>query len=236
MKDACIIIPVYNEEQVIRGVVTSVLEKYAHVVCVDDGSTDGSLHELEQTGAVVLKHPFNLGQGASLQTGIEYALSHTDCEYFVTFDADGQHDVANVDRLLRTLQEHALDIVLGSRFLPHEASVDGTPKSLRLPLLRKMMLKMAVLLTRLESGLKLTDTHNGLRAFTRRVAAELDIRAPGMAHASEIINTIAERGYSFQEVPVTIHYSEYARAKGQSMLNAINLFVDLLFKGSRRIR
>lgn len=236
IKEACIVIPVYNEEPVIRSVVTSVLEKYPCVVCVDDGSTDQSVTELEQTGAIVLKHPFNLGQGAALQTGIEYALSHTDCKYFVTFDADGQHDVSSIEELLSTLRERNLDIVLGSRFLRRvsingESAVSPSP-----PRLRKWLLKVAILLTRLESGLSLTDTHNGLRAFTRTVAQELDIRSPGMAHASEIISTIAKRGYSYEEVPVTIHYSEYARTKGQSMLNAINLFFDLLFKGSRRIK
>lgn len=236
MHDVCVVIPVFNEAAVVRGVVEGVLAEYPCVVCVDDGSSDESVRELRRTKAIVLRHPINVGQGAALQTGIEYGLSHTDCRDFVTFDSDGQHDVADVEAMLRTLRDKQLDIVLGSRFLAPAPALHAGDAAARPPLLRRAMLRAATVVTRLETGLRLTDTHNGLRAFTRRVARELDIRTPGMGHASEILARIAERGYSYEEVPVTIRYSEYARGKGQSLFNAVNLGVDLLFRGASRKR
>ena len=90
--DVWLVVPLYNEASVIGDVVRGALARFGHVVCVDDGSTDGSADAARAAGARVLRHPVNLGQGASLQTGIEYALA-AGARYVVTFDSDGQHRV-----------------------------------------------------------------------------------------------------------------------------------------------
>ena len=94
--EVAIIIPVFNEAEVIKGVVNKVLKHFEYVVCVDDGSLDDSVAAISQTKARLVKHPVNLGQGASLQTGIEFALLNKNIQYFVTYDADGQHDINDV--------------------------------------------------------------------------------------------------------------------------------------------
>jgi polyprenyl-phospho-N-acetylgalactosaminyl synthase len=219
--DTCVVIPVYNEDQVIAGVVDDVLGTFDHVVCVDDGSSDQTLAVLEKTGARVVRHPTNLGQGAALQTGIEYALADPDVRTFVTYDADGQHRVEDAARMVDLLATEDVDIVFGSRFLDDRTEVGWA---------KRAVLKAAVRYTNASTGLKLSDAHNGLRVFDRAVAERLDIRMNGMAHASEIVSTVARAGFRYTETPVHIVYTDYSKAKGQSLLNSVNIVFDLLFR------
>jgi polyprenyl-phospho-N-acetylgalactosaminyl synthase len=194
-------------------------------VCVDDGSTDGSGEVARAAGAVIVRHHHNLGQGAALQTGITYALRRPTTHWIVTFDADGQHRVNDVERMLRLATAERLDVVLGSRFLGESAAP--------LPRTRRAVLRAAVVFTRLSSGLAVTDAHNGLRVLNRRAASSVNITLNGMAHASEILDQIARMDLEWRESPVTIDYTDYSRAKGQPNINAVNISLDLL---SRRLR
>jgi glycosyltransferase involved in cell wall biosynthesis len=169
-------------------------------------------------GAVVLRHATNLGQGAALQTGISFAMRAPGTSYVVTFDADGQHDAADAARMVALARSEAVDVVLGSRFLGVASDV---------PPLRRALLRGAVAFTRATTGLRLTDTHNGLRVLSRRAVLDLDIRLSGMAHASELLHHVASRGLAYREVPVSITYTDYSRAKGQPGLNALNVVFDL---------
>lgn len=220
-EDVAIIIPVYNEARVVRGVVKNALKHFRYVVCVDDGSTDGSRAEIEKTEALLVEHPINMGQGAALQTGIEFARS-LPVNYFVTFDADGQHRLEDVMFMVDTIQKKHKDFVLGSRFLGKSA--------INMPRTKKTLLKLAIRFSNMTSGIALTDTHNGLRVFNRRVAEEIKIKAPDMAHASEILDIISRNKYSYCEVPVVIEYTDYSRSKGQSIINAINIAFDTLLR------
>lgn len=220
--DIAFIIPVYNEEAVVRGVVENVLQEYAHVVCVNDSSGDRSAAEISATGAYLVNHPINMGQGAALQTGIEFARMLPGVNYFVTYDADGQHRLEDVRVMLDTIEQSGEDIIMGSRFLGQEAvGMTGT---------KRAVLKLATAFSNVLSGLKLTDTHNGLRVFNRRVADEMQITMPDMAHASEILEIVAHKKYRYREVPVTIVYTEYSRGKGQSIVNAINIAFDAMLR------
>jgi len=216
-----IIIPVYNEGSVIGDVVRSVLQEFQHVICVNDGSSDNSSEEITQAGAYLVEHPINMGQGAALQTGIEFARLIPGVKYFVTFDADGQHRTKDVHVMLQEISTGEYDIVLGSRFL---GETTGLTKA------KYLLLKLAIKFSNVTSGLKLTDTHNGLRVFNRHVAETMQITLPDMAHASEILELIADKKYRYKEVPVTIKYTEYSRAKGQSIVNAINIGFDMLLR------
>jgi glycosyltransferase involved in cell wall biosynthesis len=216
-----VIIPVYNEGSIIHSVVEDVLRKFSRVICVDDGSNDNSVSEIEKTDAELVKHPINLGQGAALQTGIEYALKDKNAKYFVTFDADGQHKLEDVIKMLDYIQTHDVDVVLGSRFLG---------KAENIGLLKKIVLKAAVKFSNLTTGVHLTDAHNGLRVFNRHFAENVNITLPDMAHASEIIHEIKEKEFKYKELPVTIRYTDYTKSKGQSIMNAINITFDLLMR------
>lgn len=220
-KKTVLIIPVYNEGEVIKSVIEKALKKYAHVVCVNDGSKDNSKEEIAKTGAYLINHPINMGQGAALQTGIEFARL-LPVDYFVTYDADGQHRLEDVAEMLKVIKKEKTDFVLGSRFLGKEA-VD-------MPKLKRAILKLAIRFSNATSGVKLTDTHNGLRVFNRKVAEEIQITLPDMAHASEILEIISKNKYSYTEIPVVIEYTEYSRSKGQAMINAVNIAFDTLLR------
>lgn len=211
-------VPLFNEGAVIASVVEGALGVFPHVVCVDDGSGDDSAARAHEAGAVVLRHPINLGQGAALQTGIEFALDQPSCDYLVTFDADGQHLVADAQAMVHRLESEPLDVVLGSRFL------DGRTE---LGWLKRLVLRTAVLFQRASVGIHLTDAHNGLRAFTRDAAARIRINQNRMAHASEIVSEIAKKKLRYAEQPVQVVYTEYSKAKGQSLWNSINILSDL---------
>ncbi len=216
--DVWILIPAFNESQVIGTVVRDVRAAFEHVVVIDDGSADDTREQAAAAGATVLSHPVNLGQGAALQTGITFALRQG-APYIVTFDADGQHDIADVLPMLELMRRQGLDVVLGSRFL---GKVVGMPPG------RRALLRCAVLFTRLTTGLRLTDAHNGLRLLSRHAAGVVSLRHNRMAHASEILAQIARHRLTYREIGNTVRYSDYSRTKGQRSSNAINIVVDLL--------
>ena len=221
LEDAWLVIPLFDEATVIEQVVRDAREVFPHVVCVDDASRDDSAARAEAAGAVVVHHPFNLGQGAALQTGMRYALEATDASYLVTFDADGQHQVADAAAMVRRAKDEDLAIVFGSRFLD-----DRT----RPGLLKKIVLKAAVWLTNQQTGLRLTDAHNGLRVIRRDAASALDLRQNRMAHATEIVLQLGRTGLPWAEHPVHVLYTDYSRKKGQSLINSVNILVDTLLK------
>ena len=202
-----VVIAAYNEAPVIEFVVSDVRRASYRAIVVDDGSSDGTGEIAALGGAFVVTHPINLGQGAAVQTGLDFGLRQ-DADILVTFDADGQHRAADIPRLIEALAAKKADYALGSRFLGG---------AINLPSERRLMLIAAILFTRLTTGLQLTDTHNGLRAMTRRGASRIRLKQSRMAHASEILTQIAESGLAYVEVPVTIEYSAYSLAKGQRL-------------------
>jgi glycosyltransferase involved in cell wall biosynthesis len=216
--DVWVVIPVFNEAQVLQSVVESALTVFPNVVCVDDGSRDGSVEAVLRTRAHLVRHPVNLGQGAALQTGLSYARAQPGAEYFVTFDADGQHRLEDAQKMLDMARSPDVDLVLGTRFAEHAATV---------PLAKRLILRTAVLLSPAGRKLRLTDAHNGLRVLTRPVVEDLHITMNGMAHASEIVSYLGRSSWRVREVPVSIRYTDYSRSKGQSLLNGVNILFDL---------
>lgn len=219
-ENVAIIIPAYNEGVTINATIQSIPDHFINIICVDDGSSDDTAEHIKSTKAHLLRHPFNLGQGAALQTGIDFALEKSNIQYFVTYDADGQHRIEDVEAMLKFICENNdIDVVLGSRFMG---------KAINIRFLKKVILKLAILFSNASSGVKLTDTHNGLRVFNRKVAENLKLQLADFAHASEIINRIGEKKFNYKEYPVTIIYSEYSVRKGQSIINSINIAFDVL--------
>jgi glycosyltransferase involved in cell wall biosynthesis len=219
-----VVVAAYNEATVIAKVVADVRSAGYSLVVVDDGSQDGTAHAAEAAGAAVVRHPINLGQGASLQTGIEYVLSRG-AEFVVTFDADGQHRASDIAGLIEALTRNGAEFALGSRFLTD--STNAPPS-------RRLLLKAATWFTRLTTGLRISDTHNGFRAMTRRGAGAIHLRQNRMAHASEILDQIARSGLKYVEAPVTIEYSAYSLAKGQRLSDGVMILVDLFARRLHR--
>lgn len=219
--DVWLIVPLFNEASVVREVVAAARDTFPNIVCIDDGSTDHSIAEALAGGATVLRHPINLGQGAALQTGIEYAREQPGAQFFVTFDSDGQHQVADALAMVERLRTEPYDIIVGSRFLDGRTNASA---------LKKFVLRVAVLFERISTGVRLTDAHNGLRAFNLHTAFALAIRQNRMAHASEIVAQIGSNHLRYAEQPVHIVYTEYSRSKGQSLWNSVNILSELFVK------
>ena len=213
----CVVVPAYNEEQSIGEVVKNLRAENYAVVVVDDGSGDRTYEVAKQAGATTLRHALNRGQGAALQTGISYALDQG-AEVIVTFDADGQLDPREIAAVIAPLRAGQADVVLGSRFLKSSDSV---------PVFRKIILKLATVATRYYTRLRVTDTHNGFRALTAAAAQKLQIRHDGMAHASEILEQIAQHKLRYLEVPVSVAYTDYSLQKGQRLTGSVKIVWDL---------
>ena len=220
-EEVWLVVPLFNEAQVIGDVVRSAREVFPNVVCVDDGSADDSAAEAARAGAVVVRHPVNLGQGAALQTGFDYALSDPGMRWVVTFDADGQHQIDDVVAMLDLARTEDLDVVFGSRFLDDRTEAGFA---------KKLVLRTAVAYTNLTTKTRLTDAHNGLRLISRDVVSRLDITQNRMAHASELVAQIGGMKVRYAESPVHILYTDYSRAKGQSLWNAVNILVELILR------
>jgi glycosyltransferase involved in cell wall biosynthesis len=220
LRDVWVVIAAFNEAAVIRSVVGEVVAAGWPVVVVDDGSRDATAAAARMAGVVVLRHAINLGQGAALQTGIDYALRRGAAR-IVTFDADGQHRVEDIPVVLDALGD--ADIALGSRFL---GSVEGASAG------RRALLRTATAVSNGMSGLRLTDAHCGLRAFRASAAPRLRITQDRMAHASELLRKIKTSALRVAEVPVTIRYTDYSMRKGQRGFAAVRILFDYIFRPS----
>lgn len=221
MSRTWIVIPMYNEATVVGKVIEGLLPDFPNVVCIDDGSSDGSQRVAREAGAVVVQHPVNLGQGAALQTGLEFALSDPEVDAIVTFDADGQHRVEDAKEMVARILSGEAEVVLGSRFLDDRTVVSKT---------KRLVLKVAAVQSRWATGMALTDAHNGLRVFSPDLAKKIRLTQNRMAHASELVNQLSVIKPVWVEHPVEIIYTDYSRSKGQSLLNSVNILADLFLR------
>lgn len=217
----CVIIAAYNEAENIEKVLNDLIKTNFKIVVVDDGSADNTVKLIDDSKVYLLQHQLNCGQGAALQTGIEFARKNLQIEVFVTMDADGQHQIKDIAPLIEPIVEKKVDVVFGSRFLD---------KRTKLSLIRRIVLKAAVKFSKLSTGLPLSDAHNGLRAFSKEVIFEINLQRDGMTHASEIVEIVSEKKLSYQEVAVEILYPKFMYKRGQSLWNSINILSDLFFK------
>ncbi|HTZ14328.1 MAG TPA: glycosyltransferase family 2 protein [Mycobacterium sp.] len=221
-RNVWIVVPAFNEAGVIGDVIADLRSVFPNVVCVDDGSADGTGDVALKAGAHLVRHPVNLGQGAAIQTGVEYARRQPGAQVFATFDADGQHRVKDLVTMIDRLRADDVDVVIGTRFGPGVA---------RPPLLKRIVLQTAARLSPRGRRLGLTDTNNGLRVFNKTVADGLNITMSGMSHATEFIMLIAENRWRVAEEPVEVLYTEYSQSKGQPLLNGVNIIFDGFLRG-----
>jgi glycosyltransferase involved in cell wall biosynthesis len=217
-----IVIAAYNEEQRLPAVIASVKAAgWPWIVVVDDGSRDATAAVAKKAGADVVVQKPNQGQGAALRTGITYAITKG-AERVVTYDADGQFLPKEIKAVVTPVLRGEVDVVLGSRFIG---------KTVNMTFRKRVMLKCAVLFTRIISGLRVTDTHNGFRCFSRTAATQIQITQNRMEHASEIIDEVARHRLPWKEVPVTIIYHH----EGQHPARSIAMGFRLLWWKTKRI-
>ena len=210
----------YNEERAISDTVKGVIARgYHDIVVVDDGSVDTTGDRAFAAGATVLHHIINRGQGAALKSGIDYALREG-ADVVVTFDADGQHDPADIDAITRPVIDGTTEVALGSRFLREGSNV---------PPLRAIALKGGAVLMHVMYGVRLTDSHNGFRALSKEALRKMELRADRMEHASEIISEIGRKRIRYCEVPVNIKYTTHSIANSkQGSLPALRIAWKML--------
>lgn len=218
-----IVIPAYNEAKsiatVLKSIPTTVYSFPVFTVVVDDGSRDATAELAQMNGAHVLTHIINRGQGAALKTGIDYSIKQG-ADIVVTFDADGQHKAEEIEAIVKPLVDENVQVVLGSRFLNR--------KPQNIPSVRYAILKAGVLFTCFLSKIKVTDTHNGFRAFTAAALNKFTLIEDKMEHASEILDQISSLKMAYKEVPVTISYSNYSLQKGQKSSDALKIAFKVL--------
>ncbi|MAF35028.1 family 2 glycosyl transferase [Candidatus Woesearchaeota archaeon] len=214
-----VVIAAFNEAATIGNVVKDLADHgYKNIIVVDDGSEDATAKAAQEAGAVTLKHNINRGQGASLQTGIEYAVTKNP-DVIVTFDADGQHRPEDIQAVVKPVKEGKAKIAFGSRFLGKS----------NVPLHRKLLLKGGIALVWLFYGVKMTDAHNGLRAFSPEAAETLNLHSDRMGHASEIIEWVRKEKIPYVEVPVVIKYHTTRQGHG-SYIQAVRVFFDMVWR------
>jgi glycosyltransferase involved in cell wall biosynthesis len=216
------VVPCFNEGAVLRNTVGELLAAGVSAVVVDDGSREPAAEVCAGLPVHLLRHAVNLGQGAALQTGMEYAL-RCGAEIVIHFDADGQHDPGAIPAIVELLRSGEVDVVLGSRFLD-PAHAGAVPWS------KRVVLRGGIAVSWLFSGLWLTDTHNGLRGFTRAAAEQVRITENGFGHATEILEEIGRARLRYREIPALVRYTDYSRAKGQPVSNSVNIILDLLLR------
>ncbi|MDQ5938776.1 MAG: polyprenyl-phospho-N-acetylgalactosaminyl synthase [Patescibacteria group bacterium] len=210
-----VVIPSYNEAKHIGAVLASLKNYDYQIVVVDDGSSDETRQIAHSHGVTVLSHAINRGQGAALYTGTLYALSQG-ADVIVHFDSDGQFLAEEINKVITPIIEGKADIVFGSKFL----------QANQIPWLKKFfIIKPAIWLNNLLTGLKLSDVHNGFRALNRLAAEKIEIKQDAMAHASEIVARTKKCNLRFQEVPVTIIYREFGQGFGGGLKILIDWFI-----------
>ncbi len=193
----CSIIPAYQESAAIAQVVR-ITQKYSTcVIVVDDGSSDKTGEIAKENNAIVLRHPLNLGKGAALRTGFNYALQGK-CDIIITLDGDLQHNPNSIPRFLSKIKE-GFDIVVGSRY---------STQSEEMPFMRKLSNLITTQALRILFKIPVTDSQSGYRAFRRRVLKAISVRDNGFAAETEILIDAQRAGFSIAEVPIQTNYGD----------------------------
>lgn len=216
-----IVIPVYNEATIISQVITHVHKAgFPNVIIVDDGSTDHPQAAIEKTGAIYIRHALNRGKGAAVKTGIEAAKS-LGASLVVTMDGDGQHNPNDIKRLIKPIQEENFEVALGIR----------TRNRLQMPLLKRLINTFADILIHALSGLPVTDSQSGFRAYGKQAIHLINTRSDSYEFDSEIVREIARHQLRYKEVPIETHYTDYSRRKQtkQGFKNGLITFYKLLW-------
>lgn len=216
-----IVIPVFNESSVIAQVIQDIKKSgYMHIIVVDDGSMDATYSNSRLEGVVTLRHKINRGKGAAVKTGIT-AATLLDAEIIVTMDGDGQHNPADIEKLITPILDGTADVVLGSRLI--------TTKDM--PFIKVIANKIGNLVTLLLYGLHVSDSQSGFRAYSKYAVSKIDIKADKYEYDSKVLREIKNNRLRYVEVPIDVLYTEYSMGKvhKQGFVNGIKTLVRMVW-------
>ncbi len=193
-------IPAYNEEKNIASIITKLKNITDSIIVCDDGSSDMTSEISKNLGAIVISHKKNMGYGAAIRTIFQKSVE-LDSDILVTFDADGQHRIDDIKKILQPLENNEADIVVGSRFLDNETKV---------PNYRKIGIKVITQVTNASLKKKLTDSQSGFRAYNKQALTQISPSEMGMGISTEILIKASNKGLRIAEIPITILYHDDA--------------------------
>lgn len=222
INDVYIVVPVYNEEQVIEETLSNLKKKFKKIVVVNDGSTDGTKKIVEKFKNIILiNHPLNSGQGLAISTGIKYVSQNTNAKAIITFDADGQHSVEDAVKFAKEILKCKEELVFGSRFLNGDDQV---------PVVKKFFLKLVTKISNLILKMNLTDAHNGMKAIKTSCFNKINFEISGFGFESELVSIISKQKIKYKELKTNTVYTHYSKKKGQRLTNGFKILEDLLMR------
>jgi len=189
-------IPAFNEEKNIAGILIKLKKISQHIIVCDDGSNDLTSKIAEELGAIVVKHEKNLGYGAAIKT-IFLKAHEINADILITFDADGQHRIKDIEKVLEPIKNDVADVVIGSRFLNYSQNI---------PKYRKVGIKAITGLTNIAGGTKITDSQSGFRAYSKKILESIRPTESGMGISTEILIKTQKAGFKIVEVPIVVLY------------------------------
>lgn len=207
------VIPAYNEETNIRNIISETKKYIKNIIVVDDGSKDKTSEKSKKEGVIVLKHIINLGKGAALKTGCDYALKHG-ADKIIVLDADAQHEPSQIPDFLKQLEN--ADVVLGYRKPNKE-----------MPFILKYGNWFINKITKLLYGINLHDTQCGYRAFTSDAYKKIRWKASNYSMESEMIANIGKRNLKYKEMPIKTIYAD--KYKGTTIIDGIKIVCNLFW-------
>jgi len=190
-------IPAFNEEKNIASIIIKLKEITDSIIVCDDGSSDLTAKIADTLGATVIKHGKNKGYGAAINS-IFKKCNEINTDVLVTFDADGQHRINDLQKVLKPIINDEADIVIGSRFLDNQSDVPGY---------RKVGIKIITQVTNTSIKKKLTDSQSGFRAYNKKILTQINPSDTGMGISTEILIKASGKGLRIIEVPIKISYS-----------------------------
>ncbi|UXM85552.1 glycosyltransferase family 2 protein [Methanococcus aeolicus] len=224
-EDIYIVIPAYNEEELIKSTLKKLKDEgYNNIIVVDDGSSDKTYNlAKDEGGVIVCKHIINRGLGGALGTGIGCALLYNP-KVIVTFDADGQHDPKDIEKIAKPILEDEYEVVIGSRLMDRDEVKN-------MPIIKRVGNWGLNFLTYLMGGHFITDSQSGLRGFSynsAKIVAE-QLKSNRYEISSEFVVLIKRNKLKFKEVPIKTIYTEYSMARGTNVITGFKILIKLIF-------
>jgi|SRR6185369_11600585 len=217
-----IVLPAYNEEKIIHEVLREIQSAgYNNIIVVDDGSSDQTFEKAKEiSGVTVLRHKLNRGKGAATKTGIE-AAKKLGAKIIVTMDSDGQHNPADIERLVHPIENSHCEVVLGTRLL--------NPKGM--PWQKILANKIGNLITWYFYGLYVTDSQSGFRAYSRHAVELINTKTDRYEYDSEVIREIYQYKLKYTEIPIEVRYTEYSMGKiqKQGFINGLKTIYKIIW-------
>jgi glycosyltransferase involved in cell wall biosynthesis len=189
-------IPAFNEEKNIASLLIKLKKISQNIIVCNDGSKDLTGKIAEELGVIVIEHEKNLGYGSAIKS-IFLKAHEVNADVLVTFDADGQHRIEDINTILEPIKNNTADMVIGSRFLNDNQEI---------PKYRKIGIKAITKLTNVTGGTKITDSQSGFRCYNKKILEEIKLKESGMGISTEILIKTQKSGFTITEVPITILY------------------------------